>query len=97
MCEKKVLKNKTREEVVDECVTACVGCWNHYSDEQITGGTFKNIRLALNNVLPLVIDSEDWRQAYQDRMDEDAEFEQRQAIQDQLDEDIENERKETER
>lgn len=58
------MKNqRTREEVLKECATAAAGCWNHYSDQQLSKEAIDRIAIALAEELPVTIETKQW-QAY---------------------------------
>ena len=59
---------KTRGEIVIECASAIVACYNHYSDEPIPPQEVKHVVSFLNGFLPQKIDTKEW-QAYADQYD----------------------------
>lgn len=53
-------KPKTRNEIISECTTAVVGCFQHYADVPMTTVEKAAIKLALNKLLPERVSTKRW-------------------------------------
>ncbi len=68
------MENKSRDEVVRECVDQVIACWQYYADESVEGDELllPKIVLALQGTLPERITTWDWRTAAMERKRQEA-------------------------